>query len=680
MSALSIQVPFPVFQDRDGQPLDNGYVWIGEPNLNPQTNPVVAYFDKDLTIPAAQPLRTINGYVSNAGTPAQIYVDGVNFSILVQDRKGTMVYNFPLGSGVDPSASGVLFTGFKGQSGFVSDLAGDDGSDWIGFQQAGTGTGTRSGQDKMRETVSVKDFGAKGDGVTDDYAAIQLAIAEIHAQGGGTLLFPKGVYFINRHKVIGGAGANGITDFTFTGLSGLVIEGNGSKLVMQGGWTRTADYSGSGFTYSYENQIGLVINSCVGVQVNNLEVDGGGATITKGATAEGISYGLMVLGSSQVSIDNVYIHHYCTDGLYLDKTGAYTSYIASKHVSVTNSKFSNNARQGCSVIQARYVTFTECEFSYTGQNGGYGAHAPAAGVDIEPNYYPGGGLANGDEATGDITFNSCRFIDNNGTEYVGTSYDAVPHPVIFSACTFRSRNAAGVKGIYPATRTTRFYGCHFDDVGMYPMFGTADAKTDTAVYGCTFTSLTPNKSLMYFPTYALATLTVSGCRFFLSSPTPRTQPSLYIQTAKCKFTDNYVFVASTEQNGTAWHTVGYLYSATLRDNKFDTDFAVGGKAFVIGTEGANEYNDTWANPTYLMWYPVAGYPQTNLSRGGVIPFETIKDWSTSAAIAFRTAAPSSGTWAKGSRVFNSNATVGSPKGWACTVAGTPGTWVSEGNL
>jgi hypothetical protein len=28
MSALSIQVPFPVFQDRDGQPLDNGYVWI----------------------------------------------------------------------------------------------------------------------------------------------------------------------------------------------------------------------------------------------------------------------------------------------------------------------------------------------------------------------------------------------------------------------------------------------------------------------------------------------------------------------------------------------------------------------------------------------------------------------------------------------------------------------------
>jgi hypothetical protein len=31
-------------------------------------------------------------------------------------------------------------------------------------------------------------------------------------------------------------------------------------------------------------------------------------------------------------------------------------------------------------------------------------------------------------------------------------------------------------------------------------------------------------------------------------------------------------------------------------------------------------------------------------------------------------------------VFNSTATAGQPKGWVCTVAGTPGTWVSMGNL
>jgi hypothetical protein len=39
-----------------------------------------------------------------------------------------------------------------------------------------------------------------------------------------------------------------------------------------------------------------------------------------------------------------------------------------------------------------------------------------------------------------------------------------------------------------------------------------------------------------------------------------------------------------------------------------------------------------------------------------------------------------GTWAEGDVCYNSSAAVGSPKGWTCTVAGSPGTWVSQGNL
>jgi len=39
-----------------------------------------------------------------------------------------------------------------------------------------------------------------------------------------------------------------------------------------------------------------------------------------------------------------------------------------------------------------------------------------------------------------------------------------------------------------------------------------------------------------------------------------------------------------------------------------------------------------------------------------------------------------GTWSRGQRTFNLAPVGGSPKSWVCTVAGTPGTWVSEGNL
>lgn len=44
------------------------------------------------------------------------------------------------------------------------------------------------------------------------------------------------------------------------------------------------------------------------------------------------------------------------------------------------------------------------------------------------------------------------------------------------------------------------------------------------------------------------------------------------------------------------------------------------------------------------------------------------------------AAPITGTWDRGDRAFHSAPVVGSPKGFICTVAGTPGTWVSEGVL
>ena len=196
MSALSIQVPFPVFQGRDGQPLENGYVWIGEPNLNPQTNPVVAYFDAALTIPAAQPLRTLNGYVSRAGTPAQIYVDGVNFSILVQDSKGSMVYNFPNGTGISQNASGVV------------------------YDPAGTGAVPTTVQTKLRETISVQDFGAVGNGIADDTSAIQAAVDALTSY---QTLTADGHFLISTH--INLRKSNVVYDFraakfTMTGTNG----------------------------------------------------------------------------------------------------------------------------------------------------------------------------------------------------------------------------------------------------------------------------------------------------------------------------------------------------------------------------------------------------------------------------------------------------------------------------
>ena len=197
MAALSIQVPYPVFYDRDGQPLENGNIYIGVANLDPVTNPLQVYYDEALTITASQPLKTSGGYVYRNGTPTQLYVNATDFSITVNDSKNLLVYNFPEATGVGVNASAIAFTGFKGQVGTVADLADADGSNWIGYTPVGTGSVARSAQEKMRDIVSVKDFGAIGDGIANDSVAIQAAIDYVESLGGGIVFFPTGEYKCN---------------------------------------------------------------------------------------------------------------------------------------------------------------------------------------------------------------------------------------------------------------------------------------------------------------------------------------------------------------------------------------------------------------------------------------------------------------------------------------------------
>jgi hypothetical protein len=91
MSALSISPPYPAFAGADGQPLDDGYIWIGTANLSPQVNQIAVYWDPALAIPAVQPIRTSGGYPVYQGTPTRFYTSS-DYSIQVLDAKGSVVY------------------------------------------------------------------------------------------------------------------------------------------------------------------------------------------------------------------------------------------------------------------------------------------------------------------------------------------------------------------------------------------------------------------------------------------------------------------------------------------------------------------------------------------------------------------------------------------------------------
>lgn len=171
MTTFSIQPPFPIITDIDGQPLEDGYIWIGVANLPPIGNPVAVYWDAALTQPAALPVRTRGGYPVNAGTPARLYV-GSDYSILVQNKNGSTIYSAPAAT--------------ERYGNIISSAD-------VSFLQAGTGAVTRTAQAKMRDVVSVRDFGAVGDMVADDTAAFNAAVASCVTTG-KALLVPSGSY------------------------------------------------------------------------------------------------------------------------------------------------------------------------------------------------------------------------------------------------------------------------------------------------------------------------------------------------------------------------------------------------------------------------------------------------------------------------------------------------------
>jgi hypothetical protein len=90
------------------------------------------------------------------------------------------------------------------------------------FTQTGVGAVGRTVTSKLAERVSVKDFGAVGNGVTDDSAAIQAAINAVFPRG--TVVFPEGVYYINSRIYITGAGTQASIELIGEGTNGQASE------------------------------------------------------------------------------------------------------------------------------------------------------------------------------------------------------------------------------------------------------------------------------------------------------------------------------------------------------------------------------------------------------------------------------------------------------------------------
>jgi len=220
ISIVNLESGYYPFFDK-GKPIADGALYVGTAGTDPEVLvnqiPVSALQSNGSTVSLAQPISLSAGGVPEYnGSPVVLTAKG-DFSIKVLDKQGAQVFywpnraTFPVGAGVTNStfatvdlAKAATFT--LGQSVYTQEnTSGNGGGALYVVDALGTpdGYGDHATDDgnfqitlQTDGPVNVKQFGATGDGLTNDSSAIQAAIDHLIAlsRPGGVLYFPNGDY------------------------------------------------------------------------------------------------------------------------------------------------------------------------------------------------------------------------------------------------------------------------------------------------------------------------------------------------------------------------------------------------------------------------------------------------------------------------------------------------------
>ena len=257
-----------------------------------------------------------------------------------------------------------------------------------------TTTPTTTAPTNSGPSISVKSYGAVGDGVANDTAAIQSALNT----GSAIVSIPDGTYMIDA-----------LVSLRPKSNQTVQLSGNAVlKVIPNASSSYQVFYLGS---------------------VTNVEITGGLLAGDRNAhLGSSGEYGMGVLignGADNIRIRNLTIRDCWGDGIYVgtDSTGI------ARNVLIDNVVCDNNRRQGLTISQAENVTVRSSTFRNT--NG----ISPQAGLDIEPN---SGCHVN------NVTIQSCQFANNAGYGLVINGASGVSvNAVNIDSCQF-SGNGSGI--------------------------------------------------------------------------------------------------------------------------------------------------------------------------------------------------------------------------------------------
>jgi hypothetical protein len=304
-------------------------------------------------------------------------------------------------------------------------------SDLGAFTPSGAGGVQRTVENKLRDVVSVKDFGAVGDGVADDTVAIQAAIDASNAARITSVFIPPGRYrttsTINlKHGVrLYGSGTPKTKFLTGNAVyfTQIRAEGAGAAIAMlDDGTVTVAGYSCAAVEGLEIRFTGSTRTGTSGIQIGEAAQQAIQASVDK-CLIQNFARGIDVQGSWNVFVSDTYIYSVTTANPS-DPAETFGIYVSAVSRPVTSNYFKNIAVQACDVGfyfagllaysggESLYSDACNTAFWFDGQGVSPTRGMTLTGVGVEAPKYRGVYVS---EST--VNINGLHFVKGVSTTY-----------------------------------------------------------------------------------------------------------------------------------------------------------------------------------------------------------------------------------------------------------------------
>lgn len=504
---------------------------------------------------------------------------------------------------------------------------------------------------KLAQTVSVKDFGAVGDGVSDDTAAIQYAL-----NSGYGIYFPKGTYIITSQITI---------------PSNSNITGEGPLSVIKRGASTTAPANNSFIINT--NWAASGYSGDINITISDIAFDGNKANNTAWCN------GLYIRASKQIYLNNVYAYNWGQSSPVGNGTGLVFSAVDIGEMN--DCKAYSNDGDGMLLFSACLNVKLSGHAWY---NGGIGFELEGrVGTDYT-NYRNSNVLVsncistyNNDHGflidwSDDIVMSNCvsDYNQHNGVEILGCNR------VVIDACAI-TNNGAGAAWAAALYVTSETYGATNASNSYITISNNVidennkDILIDTAdhvlIINNQIKHITTSTEAIYLRSDVTGATytTIAGNMFNIAGTCVRNDGQNYMTVESNDFygSQGVLFPTAATYTGinvlnNRIHTttgIKFFPSVVLSNSKIQNNQFISCTNDITGDSGSY----TVLSSTFV---------SDNVYGSGVTYVNSVG------------ALPTTGTWKVGDSIYNATPTAGGSIGWVCVTAGTPGTWKTFGAI